>query len=151
LTLLKRGGVRVLHNDNVELSRGEARLCLAGVDDRYTRRSDVAAAVRGRDAAVPLIALVHDPRTFDELADFGAALVLSGHTHWGQLALPLRPHRYNLARLMGYGEAGLMRHGSAQLYVSPGLGTTGAPLRLGVAPEISVLELRCAVPGSAPG
>jgi predicted MPP superfamily phosphohydrolase len=67
--------------------------------------------------------------------------VLSGHTHWGQLAIPGIP-QLNYARTLMRHHAGHYRVGGAQLYVSPGLGTTGVPLRIGTWPEISVLTLR---------
>jgi uncharacterized protein len=142
LDLLDERDVHVLRNEHVVLSRGEARLCLAGVDDVYTRRIDIDAALHGRDSTFPLMVLAHDPRSFDALAARGAALVLSGHTHWGQLALPLWPTRFNLARALVRYPAGWYRRGTAQLYVSPGLGTTGPPVRLGTWPEISVFVLR---------
>ena len=75
------------------------------------------------------------------LADGGASLVLSGHTHWGQLAVPLVATRFNLARIGYRHHAGLYRRGSAHLHVSPGLGTTGTPVRLGVPPELTEITL----------
>ena len=69
-------------------------------------------------------------------------LVLSGHTHGGQVAVPHLPglNFLRLRRKPGY-VAGLYRRGDSTLYVHSGLGTTGPPLRLGVAPEIAVIEL----------
>jgi predicted MPP superfamily phosphohydrolase len=149
LGLLAARGVRVLRNEHLTLSRGDARLCVAGVDDLYTRRGDVHRAVAGRDPDVPLVALAHDPRRFPELARAGAALTLSGHTHWGQLALPFFAERLNMARLLGPQTAGLHALGDARLWVSPGLGATGSPLRIGAAPEVTVLELRACEPPAA--
>lgn len=142
LTLLAEGGVSVLHNRSLRLSRGEDGLVIAGVDDTYTRRADVALALAGRRAGEPLIVLAHDPQLFPELARGGADLVLSGHTHGGQLALPFAAERLNLARLSYLHHAGLYRIGASWLYVHPGLGTTGPPVRIGAAPEITVLRLR---------
>lgn len=144
LTLLQRAGIRVLRNEHEVLTRDSAKLCLAGVDDVYTGRIDIDRALAGREPATPLVVLAHDPSSFPELARRGAALVLSGHTHWGQLAVPFVALRYNLARAFARYHAGLYREGDAQLWVSPGLGTTGPPFRLGSAPEISVLVLRSA-------
>ncbi|HEY4120703.1 MAG TPA: metallophosphoesterase, partial [Byssovorax sp.] len=142
VTLLKSTRVRVLRNERELLERGGATLCVAGVDDTWTRRADVARTLEGRDAAEPLIALAHDPQLFPELARGGASLVMSGHTHWGQVALPFFPARFNLSRLSYRFHAGAYRDGDAMLYVNPGLGTTGPPLRLGAAPEITVFRLR---------
>lgn len=141
LSLLRDGGVTVLRNRNLCIERGGDGLVIAGVDDTYTRRADVELALRGRNRALPLIALAHDPLLFPELARRGAALVLSGHTHGGQLALPFMATRVNLARLSYRHHAGLYRLGSSVLHVHPGLGTTGPPVRIGAAPEITVLCL----------
>jgi predicted MPP superfamily phosphohydrolase len=142
VALLRDRGVRVLRNEQHELRRGDGTITLVGVDDTWTRRADVARSVEGCGDRAPIIALAHDPRLFPELARRGAALVLSGHTHWGQVALPFLATRYNLSRLSYRYHAGLYREGDAVLYVSPGLGTTGPPLRLGAPPEITVLTLR---------
>jgi uncharacterized protein len=149
ITLLRAGGVSVLRNEHVILTRGGDRLTLAGVDDTWTRRADVGRALAGRDESLPLLALAHDPQLFPELARRGAALVLSGHTHWGQVALPFFADRVNLSRLSYRYHAGLYRSGAATLYVNPGLGTTGPPVRVGAAPEITVLRLRTAPAGES--
>ncbi len=141
MTLLGEAGIRLLRNAHLVIARGAAKLCLAGVDDRYTRRYDPARALSGRDPALPLLVLAHDPESFVELAELGADVVLSGHTHWGQVAVPWWP-RLSPARWWARFYAGLYRHGRAQLYVTPGLGTTGPPVRLGTAPEITAVTLR---------
>jgi hypothetical protein len=140
MTELRARGIRLLRNEHVTIERADASLTVAGVDDVYTARIDIDAALDG--AAEPLVVLAHDPRSFPELASRGAALVLSGHTHWGQIALPWLAERFNYARTMTRYHAGLMREGRATLYVNPGLGTTGPPVRLGTWPEITVLVLR---------
>jgi predicted MPP superfamily phosphohydrolase len=140
--LLREGGVRLLRNEHTIIERDTAKLCLAGVDDIYTKRIDIDRALEGRDAALPLVVLAHDPRSFPKLAREGADLVLSGHTHWGQLAVPFLASRYNYASTLTRFHAGLVREGAAQLYISPGLGTTGPPVRVGTWPEISLLRLR---------
>lgn len=143
-------GVRLLSNDAVRLQRGDAELIVAGLDDIYTRRADVDrmfAAVRALEAApsAPVLVLAHDPRTFDRIAAHRPALVLSGHTHWGQVGVPFLATRYNVGRRLFRHAAGLYREGVTALYVHPGIGATGPPFRLGVAPEITVFELRKSV------
>lgn len=142
VTLLRDGGVEVLRNQSRPLARGGDTLTLAGVDDVWSRRASVSRTLAGRDPGRPLLVLAHDPKLFPELARRGAALVLSGHTHWGQLALPFLPTRYNLSSVAFRHHAGVYREGGSVLYVHPGLGTTGPPVRLGAAPEITVLRLR---------
>lgn len=146
---LREAGIVLLSNERATLRRGAARLTLAGVDDVYTGRIDVAAAFAGFEGG-PLIVLAHDPASFAELARRGASLVLSGHTHWGQVGLPWLAERINYARTLGPFAAGHHRAGGSQLFVHPGLGTTGPPLRVGVAPAIVEITLR-AGEGPSPG
>jgi predicted MPP superfamily phosphohydrolase len=142
ISLLRRGGVTVLRNEWKTIERGEGRVTLAGVDDTWTRRADVARSMKGRDPALPVIALAHDPALFPKLARAGASLVLSGHTHWGQIAAPFLATRINLSRLSFRYHAGMYREGGSTLYIHPGLGTTGPPIRVGSPPEITILRLR---------
>lgn len=142
VTLLREAGLEVLRNERTMVERAGARLAVAGVDDTWTRRADVERALDGWDGASPLIALAHDPSLFPALAARGASFVLSGHTHWGQIAVPFLAARYNLSRITARYHAGLYRQGGSTLYVSPGLGTTGPPVRMGAPPEITLLRLK---------
>ena len=135
-------GLTVLRNRGVEVPRGGGRLFVAGVDDTWTARHDVARALAHRPSGVPVVLLAHDPALFPEAASFGVDLTLSGHTHGGQLGLPLFSRKVNLARIITKFTTGLYREGPSSLYVNRGLGTTGPPIRLGVFPEIAVLTLR---------
>lgn len=146
IKLLRARGVAVLRNEHTVLARDADRVTIAGVDDVWTRRADVDRALAGRDPAIPAIVLAHDPALFPALAARGAALVLSGHTHWGQIALPFLATRYNVSRLAHRYHAGTFREGGSTLYVHPGMGTTGPPVRFGSPPEITVLRLRRAEP-----
>jgi uncharacterized protein len=136
---LSRHGLIVLRNRG-ERVRG---LWVAGVDDTWTRRNDMARALAERPDGAPAILLAHDPNLFPEAVERGVALTLSGHTHGGQLAVPGLSRRLNLARLITAFTAGLYRIGDATLYVSRGAGTTGPPVRLGARAEIAILTLRC--------
>ncbi len=143
-TLLGEGGVTLLRNARRTIPRGEASIEVAGVDDTWTRNADMERTLRGFDGSRPLLGLTHDPSLFPDFARRGAALVLAGHTHWGQVGLPFVAARKNLATRIFRFSAGLYREGDSVLYVSPGLGTTGPPIRLGSAPEITLFVLRCA-------
>jgi predicted MPP superfamily phosphohydrolase len=138
---MRARGVHVLRNEHVVLERGGATFVLAGVDDTWTRRADVEATMDAVGSRRPVVALAHDPKLFAALARRGAAVVLSGHTHWGQVALPFLPTRVNLGRIAYELHSGEHRSGEATLVISPGLGTTGPPLRLGAPPEITVVRL----------
>lgn len=134
-------GVRVLRNRWVSVEAGGAALRVGGLDDWYTGRDDLDRALCAHPDE-PTILLSHYPRFFEAAARRGADLVLSGHTHGGQLAVPGLARRLNIAALSERWFAGRYRLGSCTLHVSAGLGTTGPPMRLGVAPEIAVLALR---------
>lgn len=147
--LLRAQGVRVLRNEWTTLKRENDGLTLSGVDDTWSRRADIARALKDRNPAYPTLVLAHDPALFPKLAKGGASLVLSGHTHWGQIALPFLASRFNLSRLSFRYHAGLYIEDAKVLYISPGLGTTGPPIRLGSPPEITVLRLcRASAPHS---
>lgn len=143
-TLLQRGGVRLLENESTTVERDGAQLTLVGVDDIYSRRSDVEASFRTVASGSAIVALVHDPKLFPAVADRGADLVLTGHTHWGQVALPLLASHVNLAKRFFRFSGGLYRQGASTLYVHPGVGETGPPLRFGVPPEVTLFVLRSA-------
>lgn len=142
LSLLADEGIRMLRNERTTLRRGNQELVVAGVDDTYTKRCDIDRTFAGWQRDRPLVVLAHNPGLFGQLAERGAQLVLSGHTHWGQIGLPFAAERLNYARTVYRHHAGLYHEGDAALYVNPGLGTTGPPVRLGTWPEITVFTLR---------
>ncbi len=138
---LEAQGLRLLRNRGVVIARDGGQLYLAGVDDTWTHRHDLEQALRARPPGVPVVLLAHDPALFPAAAARGVDLTLSGHTHGGQLAVPVAPRRLNLARFMTPFTAGLYCIDRSALYVNRGLGTTGPPIRLGVRPEIAVFTL----------
>ncbi|HET6345760.1 MAG TPA: metallophosphoesterase, partial [Myxococcota bacterium] len=140
---LRRLGIRPLRNERVSVGEGADSFDLAGVDD-WTSRGfggghgpDLPRAVAGRDPARELVLLAHQPRAIFEAAEHGVGLMLSGHTHGGQLW----PFGY-LVRLVQPYVQGLAQHGPTQIYVNRGTGYWGPPMRLGAAPELTLLELR---------
>lgn len=143
-TYLRERGIALLRNERLTITRGPASIEIAGVDDTWTRHADVDGTMRGFEGERPLVALSHDPALFPAFAKRGAALVLSGHTHWGQVGVPFLAERYNLARRVFRYSAGLYRDGASALYVNPGLGTTGPPIRFGSPAEITLIVLRAA-------
>jgi predicted MPP superfamily phosphohydrolase len=139
--LLEDNGLILLRNRGLKLEREGQAIYLAGVDDTWTGRANIATALHDREARAPVVLLAHDPAMFARAAKHGVALTLSGHTHGGQVAFPLAPKRWNLARFMTPFTTGIYRLGPSFLYVNRGLGTTGPPVRLGVRPEITVFTL----------
>jgi len=144
VSLLRARGVAVLRNEGVAIERNGAKLWLAAIDDTWTRRDDLARAMQARPDGATTVLLAHDPNRFDQAAAAGANVVLSGHTHGGQIGVPFLYRVANLASFHYPYNVGFYRRGSSVLYVHPGLGTTGPPMRLGVPPEVTILVLRAA-------
>jgi len=144
ITLLRAEGVNVLRNEGVVLDRGGASVYLAAIDDTWTKRDDMDLALKARPPSTPVILLAHDPERFTEAIERGVDLVLSGHTHGGQIAVPFLAPWLSLAHITHEFVVGLYERGKSTLYVHPGLGTTGPPVRLGVAPAVAMITLRAA-------
>jgi uncharacterized protein len=143
MSLLLARGLRVVRNEGVRLVRGADTVYLGCADDTYTQRANVDTAIAGRDPSECTLLLAHDPELFEQAANAGVSLTLSGHTHAGQIALPFLGRFLSLAHLTHQYRVGLYARGDAQLYVHPGLGTTGPPIRIGTTPTIAVHTLRC--------
>jgi uncharacterized protein len=129
--------VRVLDNDAAQLGP----LSVGGIDDAFTRHEDLGrtlAAMRALPGA--RILLSHSPDPFPSLPpDVG--LMLAGHTHCGQVRLPLLGA---VKTMSAYGQryaCGLIRERGRILIVTAGLGTSGLPLRLGAAPDLWLIRL----------
>lgn len=134
-------GVHVLRNEHVVLERAGAIVIVAGVDDLWTERFDLEAALRDRPSGVTLL-LAHDPLLFEEAARRGVEVVLSGHTHGGQIGVPGLARWINLTKMSNPYSLGIYRKKGSTLVVSGGMGCTGLPIRVGVPPEVLILRLR---------
>jgi predicted MPP superfamily phosphohydrolase len=137
---LTRHGIRVLHNEAVPLVQGDAVLHLVGVEDLWSRELDLDRAFGGLSASVPAIVLAHNPRTVERLDGRRCDLMLSGHTHGGQVHVP-GLGRPTLGRKARKFAAGLYRFRQTYVYVNKGVGF-GFRFRYGVRPEVAVLSLR---------
>jgi predicted MPP superfamily phosphohydrolase len=135
-------GIKVLRNERVTIERDGVKIDVAGVDDWSAARfggghgADLSLALAGRDPQVPVVLLAHQPKAIAEAARLGVALQLSGHTHAGQIF----PFNFFVRIDQPY-VSGLHAHGPTQIYVSPGTGYWGPPMRLGTTAEITILEL----------
>jgi predicted MPP superfamily phosphohydrolase len=136
---LEAQGIRVLRNEAVRIRRGSAMLHLAGVEDLWSRSCDLDRALTGLCPSVPCIMLAHNPRTAEGLQDRRCDLMLSGHTHGGQVNWPGlgRP----LGRKARRFAAGLYQFSRTQVYVNKGVGF-GFRFRFGVRPEVAVMTLQ---------
>lgn len=138
---LRRLGL--LRNTHTHLRRDGESLALVGVDDSTVRQDDLKTALRGVHPGAPTILLSHNPNLVRQAARLGVDLVLSGHTHGGQIRLSPRrrpPQRF-LRFCRGFGQ-----FGQTQIYVNRGLGTVILPVRYQCAPEITLIELKCRPP-----
>ncbi len=138
---LERAGIRVLRNRGVLLERRGDGLWLCGVDDPWSGRFDLPAALRGRPEGAATVLLSHQPNTWWRAQELGVELQLSGHTHGGQVALLWLHRSLSLARLITPFVAGLYRAGSSYLYVNRGAGSVMPNVRLGARPEVTELTL----------
>lgn len=134
--------IAVLNNANTTIQRGPDSLQLSGIDDWSWNAADWDRAFNGLTPATPTILLSHQPSVLDLDQTRNVALILSGHTHGGQVRVPWLGAPARLAmRDLKY-DRGLFRKGETQLYVSSGTGEIGLPVRFGARPEIAVLRLK---------
>ena len=136
---LRAEGVTVLRNRSVVVTRGEARLVVAGVDDLWSGRTDPGAALGGACEHTPRLLLAHNPESAAHLDRDRADVILSGHTHGGQINWP------GLGRLFLHKSARRWAAGaytvpSGHLYVTTGVGF-GWRFRFGVRPELALITL----------
>jgi predicted MPP superfamily phosphohydrolase len=137
--LFRAEGITVLVNEGMRFEKNGSAFWLAGVDDTMVGLEDISLALAGaRDSEMKLL-LAHNPIILRRAARASVDLVLSGHTHGGQVAIrgERNPSRTRRRLLKGLG-----CQGNTQIYVNRGLGTVVLPIRYGCPPEISLLELR---------
>lgn len=137
-------GVRMIDNRAVPVDVAGCSFWLAGLGDLLEGQPDVRGAFAPIPAGAAVIALTHEPALWPKLPA-SAALTVAGHTHGGQInpfgVFTPRRFRADSHALRGpYAEDGRM------LFVTPGIGTSILPMRLGVPPEISRLTLRVDAP-----
>jgi predicted MPP superfamily phosphohydrolase len=136
-------GIRVLHNAGTPIEKEGSRFWMAGVADTYIGSgADLGAAIpRGRVAASePLVLMAHEPDYADQVVGSGVDLMLSGHTHGGQVRIPFMPP-VNLPPMGKKYVEGHFSLKDLQLYVTRGIGTVGVPFRFRCPPEITLITL----------
>ena len=142
-------GVRMIDNRAAAIRVGGCRLWLVGIGDALEGHPDITGAFAQVHDDVPVIALTHEPSLFPRIP-VRAALTVAGHTHGGQIdpwpisLIGERRFDPGSHRLRGAYDVG-----GRLLFVTPGIGTSILPMRLGVPPEISRLTLRSAAQGDA--
>jgi predicted MPP superfamily phosphohydrolase len=134
-------GIIVLENEALELKRGDDSFFVVGLADPLTRHVRMDKALAGVPDGAPFLVLCHEPDVFPDVPA-RAALTLAGHTHGGQVRLPLLgslvvPSQYGQRYARGHVE-----EDGRHLFVTSGVGTSIFPVRFGVPPEIALLTLR---------
>lgn len=146
--ILRDAGIPVLENQAVKVGQGESAFWLAGLADQlaivvrdgvYRGLDDLPGTLATITDDAPVILLAHEPDIFPKVPD-RVALTLSGHTHGGQVRFmgwsPVVPSAYGNRYAYGW-----VREGNRDLVVSGGIGCSILPIRLGVVPEITLVEL----------
>jgi uncharacterized protein len=134
-------GIVELTNEGVWLERRGERLRIAGVGDLWEDEQDLAAALADTQPHETSILVSHNPDFVEGITDRRVGLVLSGHTHGGQVVLPvvgapLVPSRYGQKYLYG-----LVKTPDTQVYVTRGVGTVTPPVRFCCRPEIALITI----------
>ena len=136
-------GAKVLVNSHIIIRRGEHELAIGGVGDALEGHVDPMGGAAPRPDGTPLVVLSHNPDGVLSLApESGAGLVLSGHTHGGQIVFPLYGAPVTFTRICTRKTAsGWVPNERAPLYVSKGVGAQW-PIRFRCPPEVLVVRLR---------
>jgi len=140
--LFRAEGITVLVNQGMRFEKAGSAFWLAGVDDTMVGLEDLPLALAGAREDELKLLLAHNPIILRRAARAGVDLILSGHTHGGQVTL--RSERSASGRPRRRLVKGLANRGETQIYITRGLGTVVLPVRFGCPPEVSLLELRTA-------
>ena len=134
----EKEGIRVLDNQAVKIEHQGKAFWLAGFADAWAGNPNIEGTLRQITDDAPVIAFTHNPEIFPSIPA-RVALTIAGHTHGGQVWLPFigRPVISDWPYPIGH-----IVEGGRHLFVTPGIGTSIFPVRLGVPPEISLLTIK---------
>lgn len=143
---LEGAGIAVLEDEVALVTRPGGDFALAGVPDDTTRDPDVAATLSkvpaGARDGLPVIVVTHDPAVFADVPDSRVAATFAGHTHGGQVRLPLIGSPVTPGRAPSRWAFGHVVEGGRHLYVSGGVGTSILPLRFNMPPGVEIVTVR---------
>lgn len=142
LPLLRESGIEVLNNQAKEITIKEVSFYLIGVDDPHFGYDDIEKAMQGVGNEGVKILLAHSPEIFRKVKGKNINVVLTGHTHAGQVNIPLLvdlilPLKYDRKY-----KKGLFKEKNTYLYVNRGIGTTILPVRFNSLPEITLINFK---------
>lgn len=148
-------GWKLLNNENEIIEKGSGKLALIGVENwganpRFPKYGDIDKAIQGSDVADIKILMTHDPSHWEKVVipgNYDIDLSLSGHTHGFQFGIETKEIKWSPAQYMYKHWAGLYedyKKSGRYIYVNRGLGSIGYPGRIGMLPEITLIELQSA-------
>lgn len=143
LPLFKESGIEILNNRAKKITIDGDSFYLIGVDDPHLGYDDIEKAMAGMEEKETLkILLAHSPEIFRKVKDKDIDLVLTGHTHGGQVNIPvlvdfILPLKYDKKY-----KRGLFKDGKTYLYVNQGIGTTVLPFRFNAFPEVTLIQFK---------
>jgi predicted MPP superfamily phosphohydrolase len=138
---LAEGGFQVLNNTAVPIEHSGGRVWIAGVRDVIARKADLKRALQPVPAGEAVVLLAHEPDFADAVQWYPVDLQLSGHSHGGQVCVPLLGPIY-LPELGRKYPSGLRQLGPLTLYTNVGIGTIRIPARWNCPPEVTCITLR---------
>jgi len=140
---LTSSGALDVTNTGVDLTRDGQTLRLCGVGDLWEEKQNLAAALGKKGKPGTAIILSHNPDYAERISDPRVALVLSGHTHGGQICFPFIGAPIVPSRFQQKYRAGLCRAPNVPVFVTTGVGSSFPPVRLNCPPEVALLTLSC--------
>lgn len=138
---LSKTGIKVLINEHIPLYREKDYIFMAGVDDLWRGKMDLASTLKGTDHK-PKILLAHNPDAIHEIRHTDVDFVVAGHTHGKQVNLPFVKPSIVYPQFDTPYVAGLFQEGKTIMYVNKGIGTSSFPVRFLARPEITLFTLR---------
>jgi len=137
---LEANGVRMIEDTAVELQTEAGHVWFAGISDLWTERHDLRAALAAVTDDSPVVLLTHNPDVFPDVPP-RVMLTLAGHTHGGQVLLPIVGRPVTPSRFGQRFAAGHVVEDGRHLYVATGIGTSIFPVRFRVPPAVVILSL----------
>lgn len=140
--LFEQAGIRTLRNERVDLTKNGMSIPLVGLDNAFNQtmpklRRQIDALNQLRDAIV----LQHTPDIAPMMGSSFRGLIVSGHTHGGQIILPLVGQVATASRFGLVYSAGLFPAGGGTMYISRGVGAVVIPMRIHCPPEVSIIDI----------
>ena len=138
---LEQNGIKVLENESAKVDARGTSFWLVGLADLWTRPQRIADTVAAVPEGQPVIALTHNPDIFPNVPQ-RVQLVLAGHTHGGQVRLPIIGPVISSSEYGNRWVQGHVFENNHHLFVTTGIGTSIVPVRFGLPPEIVILTLK---------